>query len=141
LKEVFGLRENIAFALTELMIAESVGETEDIWRMVAKVCLYPDLKPEDNLVSHGHTERVVYYENSALNVVMSSCIASHIRTCIAGATGAAFYGAALKGALINFMKPGGGLDWQDVVRAASGRDIEPEAIGAELNRKLSQESK
>jgi hypothetical protein len=140
LQELFALRENLAFALTELLVTDSVGGFEDIWPLMARMYLYPAIAAEQvgAVMDRNHMERFLFYENSALNVVMSTCIGAYIRSHVAGTPGGSIYLETTKERMLEFMRPGGSIEWEEVVRMASGHSFHPEAVGEEFKQKLRQ---
>jgi len=138
LQEIFSLRENIAFALVELLVTESVGDFEQLWPVFAQTCLYPEIELKDLLVPTDHTTRLVFYQHSALNVALAMCLAAQIRNHVANRPNATIYLPGMKAGMIGFMREGGSADWQDVMQRACGSPVDPETVGLDFETKLSK---
>jgi hypothetical protein len=136
LKKLYSLRENVAFALTELLIRTLIVGFEDVWPIMAQRHLHPGIDFNDLGNAREYLTRFLHHQNSAFNVVLSMCIASHIRAYVAGAPGESVYHKTAKRKLSTFLRPNGVVHWQEVIKKASKRDFDATILGKEFTKTL-----
>lgn len=138
MKEIFFLRENVMFALSEMLMAcgGTVADAQQVWQVLAATILYPACSDEDLTAAvMKYSRRVVNHPGSAMNLVLTACLAAQIRAHVAGA-GGTIYIPTTRAAIEPFIRPGGSIDWQTVLMQAIGRPMDAVALAQELEQAL-----
>lgn len=130
-REIYRLRENLAFALMECILLRLSVPLEDAWSAIAGRFLYPGESP---LLIRGferYMSRLVFHDASGFNTAMTLMIAFSIRRHLLVEPGHTLYAATL-GPRLEELTAGAG-NWYDMLSAYLGFDFKSVDVGEHVS--------
>jgi len=126
-RELYRLRENLAFALMECILTKLSVPMEHAWSAIASRLLYPDDNPIFIRGFERYHSRIVFHDASALITAMTLMIAFAIRRHLLVEPGPTLYAATLGPRLEELTAEAG--DWYDMLSSYLGYDFRSVDVG------------